>query len=220
MAKQKKAGKTIDFSGVEAGTTLVPEGSHPATVEEVSLEESSEGNEYLKWTYKVKPEGGGGGRVWDNTSLQPQSLWRLKGLLEVLGIDGLDGELEVDDIIAEVAGAELTVEISHETYQGKPKARVTGFAAPMSSGKPSKKAEKEEPEDDEEDEKDDDEEDEKPKSKSKSSAAKFKRGDAVSFKDDDGTKHKGKITALDGDQATVNSKGEDWELDVSELTAA
>lgn len=88
-------------------------------------------------------------------------------------------------------------------------------------------SEEEDEEDEEEDSEDEeDEEEEKPKKpsgKKPSSSGKkpkFKKGQKVSFKDEKGKTVRGVVLEIDGDTVKVEDKGGDeWEIEVSELTA-
>lgn len=74
--------------------------------------------------------------------------------------------------------------------------------------------------DDEDEEDEDEEEDEKPQKGKKASKSKFKTGQKVSFEGEKGKTVRGVITEIDGETAKVEDKsGDDWEVDISDLTA-
>jgi len=206
MAKQVGKKKlSINFAGVESGGgRAVPDGTYTLEVEKVTEEESSESNPYLKWIYFVTEGDCKGAKVYDNTSLQPQSLWRLKTLLECFGVDVPDSSLSLD--LSEMVRLTVQADIVNETYQGKTRPKIGGFSAAGSSPAASTRSE----EDDED----------RPSKGKKMKGPAFKVGAKVIFDDEDDKAHKGTITAIDGDQATVDVKGEEWELDISELRAA
>lgn len=82
--------------------------------------------------------------------------------------------------------------------------------------------EDEDEDDDEEsdEDEDEDEEDEKPKKKGKKSA-KLRAGMKVKFEDDKGKTRSGVITSIDDDTVNVeDSKGDEWELSIDEITVA
>lgn len=243
MAKslKKRHGRlSLDFTGVESGGgRAVPDGDYIAIIDKITEEESSEGNPYLAWQWKITEAGEAkGARIYDNTSLQPQALWRLKSLLEVLGEEVPEGAMDLD--IGDLIGRSAKLEIANEKYQGKDRPRVTGFsplaaeseeedeeeekAPPKSSKKASKARDEEE---DEEEEEEDEEEEEAPKkrkadSKVSKSASKFKVGQKVKFEDEDGRTVTGVITEL-GDEGTAeveDRKGEAWEIPLEDLRAA
>ena len=121
--KSKKAGLKVDFTGVEA-RTLLDEGEYLVTVAEIEQKESESGNDYLSWTFEVTEEGYSG-KLYHNTSLQPQSLWSLRNLLETLQVEVPDGPMEID--FDELVGLEVIAVVEHEKYEGKMRARITDF---------------------------------------------------------------------------------------------
>jgi len=72
--KTKKNVLKIDFTNVEPGGK-VPEGDYPVRVREVTVEESSSGNPYLKWIFEIIDGKHKGKVLYHNTSLQPQALF-------------------------------------------------------------------------------------------------------------------------------------------------
>jgi hypothetical protein len=245
----KKASSTsvkIDFTGVETGGFDVPDGLYVLAVQVVTQKKSAEaGNPYLSWEFKVDDGKYKGRKLWDNTSLQPQALWKLRGLLEHLGMDIDDGEFEID--LEELQGMLVGAEIVNEKYQGKDKPRVTSYLPvddvegaeddddgeeepePPKATKPksTKKSEPEpKPEEDEEND-DSDEgqaepeaEPEPPKTTKKvkkTAAPEFKVGMAVTFSDE-GEDYKGKIHSIGDDTVEVKVGKDIWELEKSEVT--
>lgn len=117
---KKKNGVTVDMAGVESGGTH-PEGEFPATVEEVTLETSeSSGQDYLKWVCKTEK-----GKLFFNTSLQPQALFNLRSLLEAMDQEVPDGPMDID--FDEMVDEEFVAVVVHEKYEGKMRARVTDY---------------------------------------------------------------------------------------------
>lgn len=184
----------VDFTGVEAGGRALPDGYYRAKCKEVSQEigESSK-QPYIKWVWGIQ----GGGQAFDNISLQPQALFKLKGLLEAMGVDVPDGTAELD--LAEYVGFEVGLEIVNEEYQGKKRPKVVGYMpvdqvtdgeAVATESAPS----------------------------GKSSA--FKAGHRVKFKDEDGKFKTGTITSVSADTAAIDVNGEEWEVGFSELETA
>ena len=125
MVMRKRGGIAVDFSGVESGGRAIPDDDY--LLEVVSCEEK-EGREsgaiYLAWKYKVAEGPYKGATVYDNTSLSPQALWRLKRLLEAMGIQA-DGKMSLD--INSFKGKRVLAQIANETYNGKEKPRVVEF---------------------------------------------------------------------------------------------
>ena len=123
---KKRADVTVDFTGVESGGRSVPDGEYLMEATSIEEKESSEGNPYLAWKWKVIDDGPFKGvTVYDNTSLKSTALWRLKGLLECLGIDVANGKQGIN--FGELKGKTCRVKIANETYQGKEKPRISEF---------------------------------------------------------------------------------------------
>jgi hypothetical protein len=198
---------TVDFAGVESGggSRAIPDGRYVGEVKKVVQKEGeSSGKPYLNWLFNtLRPHHKGAG-VYHNTSLQPQALFNLKNLLEAMGVDVDDGEMEL--ALEEYVDMEVGYEIVNEEYQGKQKPQIVAFFPPD---------ELEEGEAEEEPEKEADEE-EAPKKGIKSA---FKKGSKIQFDDEDGRTKKGVITSIDGDEVTVDVKGEEWTVELSDLSA-
>jgi hypothetical protein len=272
MALKKKGPKgkrrrviSVDMEGVESGGKIVPDGNYTAKIEEITEEESKAENPMLVAKWRILSGKGKGGLVYDNISLTPQALWRLKGLCEALEIEVPDGSMDID--LGDLEGQECTIQVTNERFEGRDRPKVTGYGSvgeadedededeeeedervgkkPKKPARTSKKPVKDEDEDDdddddddededaEEDEEDDDEEEEDKKKpvrgkkpvRSKKPAAKesdseFSEGDRVKFKDEDGKVLRGVILEIDDETVKVETKGGDeWEINVTELTA-
>lgn len=273
--KGKKGGVTISMEGVEAGGKIIPDGKYLAEVESGEVKEGEEsGKPYIEWKYKIVKGKQKGGVVFDNTSLQPQALFRLRGLLECVGFEfPEEGKFKFDP--SDIVGEQLTIDVVNDEFEGRERPKVASYGAADAAdedededeeeseeedededdeddkkkkkGKKGKKS-KDEDEDEEEEEEDEDEdeeeeeEEEKPKKKKKGKKdededeeeeedededekpkkGKWKKGDKVKFHDEETDKnYKGKITDLDEDgTATVDVKGDEWQVDVSELKSA
>jgi hypothetical protein len=121
---KKRSDVTVDFSGVESGGRAVPDGEYLIECLSVEEKESQEGNAYLAWKWKVADGAYKGATVYDNTSLKPTALWRLKSLLECLG-EEVDGKFGLN--LGSYKGRTTLAVIANETYQGKQKPRITDF---------------------------------------------------------------------------------------------
>ena len=102
---------------------VIPEGQYIVTVDEVSVEESQQGNQYLKWVFKVIDGPQKNSKIYHNTSLLPQSLFNLKNLLIALGVPVPDKAFQLN--LDECEGCNCGVTVTHETYDGKKRSRVT-----------------------------------------------------------------------------------------------
>lgn len=242
VKKNRKRGKgtSVDFGGVESGGMAVPDGNYLAYPESVELTEAeSSGNEMFKFKWKITGPKCKGAVVWDNAVLVPQSLWRLKTILELMGLDVPDGEMEIDPADLEGEDHTLMLEITNEKYKGKDQPRITSFGDPSalqedddddddnddddkdekSSKKPGKKPSKKD-EDDDDSTDDDSDTDDPPKKPDKKigKTPKIKEGSKVTFQDEKGKTHRATVTEVDGDEAKVEEKdGTEWEISVEDL---
>lgn len=225
MAKKSPGKKKlrVDFSGVESGGgRAVPDGPYTAELTDIEQKEGNESGEpYLACKWKIKSGKAKGAIVYDNMSLQPQALFRLKSLLEINDIEVPNGVMDLD--FSDLLGIECEIDITNEDYKGKDKPRITGFSGASKEAEEDAEEEEEEEPEEEEEETEEEEEEETPKKSSKKSTkseAKLKVGSKVKFKDEDGKTVKGVITSIDGDEAEVeDSKGDEWEnISLDELT--
>lgn len=152
MRDKKKAKKTsLNIPGmkdVEVRKTPAP-GVY--TVKVVNVEEKEGQNDpYFSWEFEIVGGKFEGAKLWNNTSLAAQSLWNLRGCLEALGVEIPDDDTEMD--LDDLVGLECAVEVEHETYDGKKRARIVDFKSA---------------DDAREGDEDDEEEDEKPARRSR-----------------------------------------------------
>src|SRR3954471_15041001 len=126
--KGKRKGNvvSVDFTGVESGGRACPDGTFKAEITAAAEEESSTGNPMVVAKFKILTGKGKGALIYDNLSLQPQALFRLKALCEALGIEA-EGAVDID--FDELVGQEILVDVENETYEGKKRPRAVGYAA-------------------------------------------------------------------------------------------
>jgi hypothetical protein len=143
----KKSKKTVSIPGLGDVETFqtVPEGEYSV---EVSGVEQKEGKkyDYLNWEFTITDGSQKGNKLWTITSFSPKSLWNLKALLEAMEADIPD---EPEDVaVADFIGLELSVVVTHEDYEGKPRARITDFGPLEGEPKEDVTVDEEEDEDD------------------------------------------------------------------------
>lgn len=145
MARKRGSSKrvTVDLSGVESSRKAIPEGQYVVSVNDASMENSSKGNDYIRFEFEVIEGAHKGAKLYHNCSLQPQALFNLKGVLEALGFTIPTKAFDLN--LSELIGLECEVEVGHETYDGKKRARIVEFIS----------SEEEEDEDEEEEEEED-----------------------------------------------------------------
>lgn len=230
----KKTGRkiSVDLSDAE-GFKVLPEGPATLTVNKVTEEEGSEsGAPYLKWEFDAESEDGSKGKVWENTSLQPQALFKLRGLLEALGYDIPDKALDLD--LDELEGLQCGADLEHEEYKGKTKAKVSQYYGledapdepeepapkPKAAAKPAAKGKAAPAAEPEEETEEEAAPAPKTKTKAATKAAAPEIGDKVSFEDDDKEEQIGKVTDVNEEksEATVKVGKELWTVDFADLT--
>ncbi len=207
MPTKRKGKKTItvDFTGVstEGGSRVLEEGPIRFEVDDVTEEMSQEDKPYLKMVLKVDEDGEYKGcKVYDNFSLQPQALWKLRGFMEAAGLETVEGKMEIDP--DEFIGCLVVGNIVHEEYKGKTQNRVNEYSQV---------------------------EDEAPKAtegettrvKKKAAATtedetEWKVKQKVSFKDGKKTLE-GVITKIDGDEIDVKVDKDEYTVSPNDLTA-
>ena len=182
-SKKNKNGVTVDLTGVETGVKAIPEGRYTVKVAEAELAESQSGNPMLKITFEVVEGKKKGAKLFENCSLQPQALFKLKALLLALDYEIPEGAFDLD--VDELIDMECDVEVAHETYEGKKRSRIVEYITGEDGEDDEDDDEDEEDDDDEEDEEDDDEEDDYESMSLKELKALAKeRGIKVTKKDD------------------------------------
>ena len=155
MARAKKTNKNIvrvDFTGVEGKRSILPDDDYLVEVEACEIKEG-QAAPYFDLTMVVQAGDHKGSKLWDRASTSEAALWRLRSLLEVMGIEVPDGPLEIDP--DELVGCTFVAVTAQESYQGSDGQKI---AVRMVDFYP--------PGEDLTDE-DDDEEEEKPKKVSK-----------------------------------------------------
>ena len=213
MAKRKMK---LDFTGVET-FNMPAEGVHKVKIEKIEETVSQGGNDMFKVTFVVIAGASKGCKVTENYPLVDTALWKLKGLLEAIGMKA-DGRVQID--LDKMEGKTLELTVKYEEYEGKDRARVAetrkvGAAITGDEGDIDEDDDDELDEDDEdedeledEDEEDDDEEEEEPPKKSKKST-KSKKSEPKSKKS---TKSKKKAEPEPEDEDD-DDDWDDWDDD-------
>lgn len=209
----------LDFTGVES-FQKASEGQHVAKI--VSAEEvvASTGSDMLKIAFEVTTGTDKGCRVYENYVLAENSLWKLKGLLNALGVKA-DGKVVID--LDKLIGKTCIIEVVHEEYNGVMRAKIADYknlataedndeddeeeneTPKKEDKKPSKKSAPKKVEDDEDDDFEDedeeeDEEEEKPAKKSKKPEKKPAKKPAKKVEEDD-----------DDDDEFEDDDDDDWD---------
>jgi hypothetical protein len=227
---RKSKGKSViikvDFKGVEAGgVRTLPDGNYLVVVHSVEKAEGKEsGNTYLAWQFKVKDKKHKGVLVFDNTSLQPQALFRLRALLEAIGEDISETKAMSIDC-GELIGKELKIEVINEKYQGKSTPKVASYDS-ADSGKTTDKDDNEEDDDSEDDDSDaeseesddEDAEDADDEDEKDEPIKKIVKGTKVKFAGEKGRIRRGTVVRIKGKTAYVDVNGDEHDVALDELT--
>ena len=153
----------VDFTGVES-FNRASEGQHVVKIATAEMRESQGGNDMISVAFEVTKGQDKGARVFENYPLAENALWKLKGMLQAIGMK-CEGKVQLD--LDKLVGKMCIIEVAHEEYEGKLRARV------QECRKLAAAAEDDEDEVDE-DEFDDDEEEEEETTKKKTPEKKEK----------------------------------------------
>lgn len=175
MARKRK----FDMSKVESFKRCA-EGIHTAKIVEVQENTTQAGDDMLTMAFEVIKGDSKGARVYDNFVLTDKVLWKLKQLLQTLGIK-CDGKIVLD--LDKLVGKVCDITVFHEEYNGKLKARIDEYTAIKRES-----SDDDEYDDEDEDDTEDSEPEEKPEPKkapAKKAAAKGKKKPEPEADDDE-----------------------------------
>jgi hypothetical protein len=185
MARASRKAKTtsvkVNFKGVESRQTP-PEGDYKLEVLEANSKTGPSGD-MIEFILEISEGKFKGQKQWFYCPLAENSLWKLHAFLTALGEEVPEDEMDID--LSDLIGKEVVGVLTHETYQGKKRAKMTDFASVEDyegelaseddddeDEKPAKKGAKGKAKSKSSDDDDDDEEDEKPKAKKGKAKAK------------------------------------------------
>lgn len=150
MARRVK----IDMTGVES-FNKASEGQHVCRILSIEEKFSQGGNDMLQCCFEVVKGADKGCRVYENYPLVETALWKLKGMLQAIGMKA-EGKISLD--LDKLIGKQLIVEVVYEEYNGQERARVAECRKLVADSE-----DDEDLDEDEEDFEDEDEEEEAPK---------------------------------------------------------
>lgn len=236
---------TVNFSGVESGGRRCPDGTYEAEIISAELQESSSGNPMIVAKWKITDGKFKGVQLFDNISLTPQALWKMKTLLEVLGIEAQEEDISAKEYASEMVEKGATIIVTNEKFEGEDRPKVTGYGEPEEGNgaeededdeesedeaeeKPKRKSaraksnddedEEESDEQDDEESEEEDAEEEEPKVRNRGGRVKIKEGSRVKFKDGSKT-IRGTVTSLEKGDAIVEDKnGDEYQIAVEDVT--
>lgn len=105
-----------DFSSVEdTGRIRVPEADYRVRVANTKSRDSQAGNSMIVWTFEFLDSKFAGKTIWDQTTLTPRSLWRLKKLLEAMGVKVPRRAVSIDT--RKYHGEQLGITVADDEYE-------------------------------------------------------------------------------------------------------
>lgn len=133
MATKPRKGRSsssvnVDLSGVEASRKATPEGTYEVVVNEATQKDSRDGNPMIAFEFEVAEGAHKGAKLYENCSLQPQALFKLKSVLMALGMDIPNKAFDLN--LRDLVGLTCEVEVGHEVYEGKKRARILQYNDP------------------------------------------------------------------------------------------
>lgn len=114
----------VDMTDVESFTRC-EEGKHPAVIKKIELKKNSSDDDMLVATVEVTAGESKGARVIDNYTLTAKALWKLKQVLESMGMKA-DGKLVLDT--DKMLDKPVLIEVAHETYNGTVRAKIQSYS--------------------------------------------------------------------------------------------
>lgn len=118
----------VDLSGVEASRKAIPEGTYEVVVNGANQKDSRDGNPMIAFEFEVTEGAHKGAKLYENCSLQPQALFKLKSVLMALGMDIPNKAFDLN--LRDLVGLTCEVEVGHEVYEGKKRARILQYNDP------------------------------------------------------------------------------------------
>lgn len=109
--------KKLDFTGVET-FQIIPEGTHVVKIAKVLDKTFQSGSDGFSVAFEGVAGPGKGCQVFDNFPIVDTALWKIKTLLEAVGIKA-DGKVMLDT--DKLIGKRLEIDVELEEYQGKDK---------------------------------------------------------------------------------------------------
>lgn len=163
----------VDFTGVESGggRVRIPEDDYKVRVVDATLGTAkSSGNSMIIWNFEIIEGKFKGKKLRDRAVLTPESLWKLKQILEAMGLTVPSKKVALD--LTKYVGKELGATVVDDEYEGKISSKIADYVSvDVLNGA------------DVEDEEEDDDEEEEPVTK-KSKKGK-KKAQKVEDEDDD-----------------------------------
>jgi hypothetical protein len=213
MVKKTKKSKnvvTINWEEEEGGKFLSNPGEYVVKAISAESNEDDEGRTYIKWTFEVTKGKGKGATISTNTYITPKALWKLRELLECMGMEIGNSiqDLDLDEAIEEGSEFVIEVEEGNERADGKGYyMQVSDFMALEDYEEASEVTETKEEDEDVEDDEEAEEEEPATKNSKKSKKGDSKEGKSKKAKQVD------EDELLDQMEEEIDELGLDIDLD-------
>lgn len=158
----------VDFTGVES-FNRPSEGQHVVKIVSAEMKQSQGGNDMIVVAFEVTKGSDKGARCIENYPLAENALWKLKGLLQAIGMK-CDGKVRLD--LDKLIGKICIITVSDEEYEGKIRSRVQECKKLAAVADEEDDDEDQDEEDDSDDDEDDEEEEAPKKKPTKKASAK------------------------------------------------
>lgn len=132
MAKKSKNVVTINWEEEEGMKFLKDPGEYVVKVTNAILDEDDEGKQFINWTFEVVEGKKKGSGITTKTYITPKALWKLRELLECMGIEIGNSvqDLDLDSIVEE--GEKFVIEVE----EGKERPDGNGYYLQVSDYMP------------------------------------------------------------------------------------
>lgn len=157
----------LDFTGVES-FEKAEEGKHICKIASAEVKQSQGGNDMIVVAFEVTKGNSKGARVYENYPLVENALWKLKSLLQAIGLK-CEGKVQLD--LDKLIGKMCEVTVFHEEYEGKTRAKVDTVARIKAQTESDEDEDEEDTVEEAAEEEDEEEEEEKPAPKKSSKKA-------------------------------------------------
>jgi len=129
QGKRKTRVVEVDFTGVDT-RVLIPEGDYLLKIKSLEVKKGEDsGKNYIEAKWAIKEGEYKGQTLFDNLSLQPQALFKLKTVLVCSGlaIPKSINKLNLDELEEQL---EVGATIYHDLHEGKKRAKVSDYFPP------------------------------------------------------------------------------------------
>lgn len=107
---------------VKARDYSIPDDDYAVKVVEATIGTAkSSGNNVINLTYEIQGDDQYARlKLWETLAITPKALWKIRELLSALGVDGLQGKVDLAEIVPSLEGMWccVTVKNQEEVYQG------------------------------------------------------------------------------------------------------